>query len=685
MFIMLLFIRQKDILILSTLLFLLCFKTYPQTVIEKKMTILSLLNDASEMFGKYEYDSALAKYDKAQIIAEDLDDQIMVSNIYRLKGTTLRNARRNDLAYTFYDIARQMAIDLGLDSICASSDIGLGHIYEGRGEFDSASYFYQHALSDYEKMNDTVGIGRALYNLSMFYQTRIDYETSLKYALECNRIFKQKNEPLLYSRSLISLGNIYEYLQEYDTALACYEECKKINLEFNNLKRAARVAGNKAVIYFHLDKLEEAKNEILDAIKFNETIKDTNELSLLYRNGSVIYKKLELRDTALVYAHQAMFMAERADDKMLIADALLNLAVHYKQLNKYQLAENYYLQGIDTSKKYDLKWEMQNAYWNIAMLYEATGDFKKAYEYQQKYSDITENITNEEKTRAREKYKAEYELLHYKDQNRIKELENKKIRFQRNFSYGIGVTIIVLLVLILIFFRMRARKNRIIALQKIQKLEDEKKLMAAQSVMVGEEKERERIARELHDGIGVLLSTASIHFSSVEEKSDPRTSEMLQKANKLLKDASKEVRQISHNMMPGVLSKFGLREAIEDLCEDVEEAGDMTVNLHLSLAEGRLPQNTEIMIYRVIQEMLNNTIKHAKASLIILSMTRGETDLQIEYSDNGVGFEENKLLHGKNIGLSGIRSRIEYLGGKIILSSAAGKGTRYSISIPVKL
>jgi len=292
-------------------------------------------------------------------------------------------------------------------------------------------------------------------------------------------------------------------------------------------------------------------------------------------------------------------------------------------------------------------------------------------------------LFSEKKQELIEKHKADFEILHLKDQNKIKELEKKKIRFQRNLSYVIGAVIILLLILILYFFRMRVRKNRIIAAQKIQKLEDEKRLMAAQSVLVGQEKERERIARELHDGIGVLLSTASIHFSSVEEQTDEETGKMLKKANKLLKDAGKEVRQISHNMMPGVLSKFGLREAIEDLFEDVEDTGDLDIDLQIKCKKERLPENTEIMIYRVIQEMLNNTLKHANASAISLFAERTDEQIIIEYADNGDGFEIDKLPQSKSLGLSGIRSRIDYLGGHIELTSKQGKGTRYSITIPI--
>jgi len=136
-------------------------------------------------------------------------------------------------------------------------------------------------------------------------------------------------------------------------------------------------------------------------------------------------------------------------------------------------------------------------------------------------------------------------------------------------------------------------------------------------------------------------------------------------------------------MMPGVLSKFGLKEAIEDLFEELEEAGDIKVNLKLTCREERLAENMEIMIFRVIQELLNNTIKHAKASTVSLYITRGDEEISIDYLDDGIGFDEEKLPHGKNLGVSGIRSRIEYLGGKLKLESEKGKGTRYSISVPI--
>jgi signal transduction histidine kinase len=270
------------------------------------------------------------------------------------------------------------------------------------------------------------------------------------------------------------------------------------------------------------------------------------------------------------------------------------------------------------------------------------------------------------------------------DQNRIKELEKKQIRFERNLAYGLGITLIALLLLLIVLMRMRSNKNRIISAQRIQQLEDEKRILAAQSVIVGQEEERKRLAQELHDGIGVLLSTASMHFSNLSLDDDPaKTKDIYSKATKMLNEASKEVRKVSHNMMPGVLSKFGLKEAIEDLFEKVEEIETIRTDVSLTCSNERLPENLEIMIYRIVQEMINNTLKHAKATQIKCYMKRDQEKITIHYSDNGKGFNVLSLPHDKSLGIYGIRSRVDFLSGSVNLKSGKDIGTTYEIEIPL--
>ena len=673
--------------ILTTILLLGIFQVFMPVFAQnqKIQDIDTLIKTANNFYNNYQYDSAIVYYNKAQEEADKTSNDVKISQILSLKGRYFRHESKNDLAYKSYFEARKKALKLKNDTLCALADIGLGHIYERRGSLDSASYFYQHALTDYENVHDSLGVGLALLHLSMFYQTKIDYEKSLLYALESYRTYKKLNpNNEYYIWTVMNLGNIYEALKEYDTALSCYNQSYRLSVQKNNESLAYQSTINKALIYYHNKDYEKAKDEFLKAVPFYKKINDTEELSIIYLNTAIMYQHLGNFEEALKLSLKSLKYAREAVSKEVETKALLTLALTYKKKKDYEKAEKYYLESIALAEKTGLLKSLKSAYNNMAVLYKTTGKYKKGYEYLVKCSRVTDSITDKEKIRAREKYKAEYELLHLQDQNRINELEKRRIIFQRNLSLVIGLLVIILLVIILVSLRMKAKKNRIIAEQKIQKLEDEKKLMAAQSILVGQEKERERIAQELHDGIGVLLSTASIHFSSVESKTDKETSEMLKKANKLLKDASKEVRQISHNMMPGVLSKFGLQEAIEDIFEDVEDAGDMQVNLDIALGKGRLPENVEIMIYRIVQEMLNNTLKHARASVVSMTLLKKDNHLVIEYKDNGAGFDETKLPKDKNLGLLGIRTRAEYLGGSVDMKSEPGKGVSYRIIIPLK-
>jgi len=674
--------------ILTTMLLLGIFQVFMPVFAQnqKIQDIDTLIKTANNFYNNYQYDSAIVYYNKAQEEADKTSNDVKISQILSLKGRYFRHESKNDLAYKSYFEARKKALKLKNDTLCALADIGLGHIYERRGSLDSASYFYQHALTDYENVHDSLGVGLALLHLSMFYQTKIDYEKSLLYALESYRTYKKLNpNNEYYIWTVMNLGNIYEALKEYDTALSCYNQSYRLSVQKNNENLAYQSTVNKALIYYHNKDYEKAKDEFLKAVPFYKKINDTEELSIIYLNTAIMHQHLGNFEEALKLSLKSLKYAREAGGKEMETKALLTLALTYKKKKDYEKAEKYYLESIALAEKAGLLKSLKTAYNNMAVLYKTTGKYKKGYEYLVKCSQVTDSITDKEKIRAREKYKAEYELLHLQDQNRINELEKRRVTFQRNLTIVIGILVIVLLLIILVSFRMRAKKNRIIAEQKIQKLEDEKKLMAAQSILVGQEKERERIARELHDGIGVLLSTASIHFSSVESKTDKETSEMLKKANKLLKDASKEVRQISHNMMPGVLSKFGLQEAIEDIFEDVEEAGDMKVELDIALGDERLAENTEIMIYRIVQEMLNNTLKHAQASAISMLLTKKDNNLIIEYKDNGIGFDETKLPKNKNLGLLGIRTRVEYLGGTVDMKSEPGKGISYKIIIPFNI
>ena len=659
--------------------------------------MVHLIREANNLNSRFSYDSAIISLNRAYVLAEKSNNQVFIAQINRLKGYTFMKKHQYDSAKFYLNRSIHQSDALNNDSIKALAKLNLGWILQQTGRSDSALSYYQDALNLYVNTADTPGMALAYNYLAVYYKFSGDFEKGLENALHANYIFRKSGNLERYANSLIQLGNIYEKLDDDDTALACYEKAYRLGIENDFPRYVISSSVNIAVIHYKRGiKLNEngeplkakaeyelAKEYYQKAIDFNEKIQNKSELTILYSNLSILYRRMDDDSAAIESAKKAIRIAQEINNVGAQLRALNNLGICYKNLKDFSKAESCYLKGLALAKKLKYTQELENMTYNLSNVYELQGDYKKALKYSRLAMAYQDTLFNEKKQKLIEEHKTNYEILLLKDQQRITRLKEEKARQERNIIYGVASIVVVILILFFVLFRMRTRKNRIIAEQRIQKLEDEKKLMAAQSVMVGQEKERERIARELHDGIGVLLSTASIHFSSVESKTDKETAEMLKKANKMLREAHKEVRKISHNMMPGVLSKFGLREAIEDLFENVEDAGEIEVDLDITCGEGRLSQNMEIMIYRIIQEMINNTLKHAKATRIVFSVARTEEAVRMEYRDNGIGFDEEKLPRGKNLGLSGIRSRVEYLGGTIELKSEKGKGTSYSVSIPL--
>jgi signal transduction histidine kinase len=290
----------------------------------------------------------------------------------------------------------------------------------------------------------------------------------------------------------------------------------------------------------------------------------------------------------------------------------------------------------------------------------------------------------------KEKIIADLELE--KKQTDIFRLENKNLEqqidlerktSQRNIFLFTGIGIIGFLLFLFLYFRQKAVKNRIIAEQRIKQLEEEKKVLQAKALVEGQDEERKRIAQELHDGLGVMLSTVKMQFTTLKDKS-PENQPLIDRASQLLDQASGDVRRISHNMMPGLLTKMGLCEAVQELCDKITETKDMEVAVEVPDGDERIAENKEIMLFRIIQEMVNNSLKHAEAKKLSVRIRMLPEKLEVFYSDDGKGFNVKEKLELKTIGLQSIHSRVNFLNGKLSIDSEPGRGTDYLIEIPLE-
>ena len=322
----------------------------------------------------------------------------------------------------------------------------------------------------------------------------------------------------------------------------------------------------------------------------------------------------------------------------------------------------------------------------ISLYYERTGNFTKAYQYLQEYTKLNDSIIVEETRR----YSAQLEAMYESNKKeteiiRLKNIELEKniaLRNRSNYLYTAGG--IMLLLGTMFYFRTKnyrtkeklLQKEKVLQQEQIKFLEKQQQVVSLQSMINGQETERTRIAKDLHDGLGGLFSTIKMYFSSLlHERQELKSSEVFSKSYSLIDTASDEVRRIAHNMMPEVLIKLGLVQAIQDLCSNISAGKIIQVQLQAYGMDKRLATSTEIMLYRIIQELLNNIMKHAHATEAILQFNNDGHRLMVTVEDNGRGFDMFEKNEEKHAGLDTIRSRVHYLNGNISIESHKETGT----------
>jgi len=223
----------------------------------------------------------------------------------------------------------------------------------------------------------------------------------------------------------------------------------------------------------------------------------------------------------------------------------------------------------------------------------------------------------------------------------------------------------------------------IIRQNRISELEIEHQLMATEAVLKGEEQERVRVARDLHDGMGGLLSGIKFSFQNMKGAMNipPENESAYNKGMSMIDVSIEEIRRIAHNMMPETLVKFGLDTAMKDFCSNIEQKGTVKIIYQsIGMERFKIDQSKAVSLYRIVQELVYNSLKHSQANSVIVQLIKNEDGLSITVEDDGIGFEVNSLSNNRGIGWSNIYSRLNLLKGKLDIQSHPGKGTSVQLT-----
>ncbi|NND64038.1 MAG: sensor histidine kinase, partial [Flavobacteriaceae bacterium] len=386
---------------------------------------------------------------------------------------------------------------------------------------------------------------------------------------------------------------------------------------------------------------------------------------------------------------EAIAISDSLNSVNSMAYNTIALAKTYDKMNRSDLALPYLQRAIDSLKKTSKPQVLFDLYKSNIRSSLAINDFKTAYNSKNAESILRDSVTSERMQRniaeLEVKFDTEKKERKILEQNLTIEQETRQKNQILMGTIGLGL----ILFLTFIFFRKRLLDQRTIAEQRdaiqqqeITELQQKNKLLALNSMIEGQEAERLRIAKDLHDSLGGLLSTVKAHFSTIQREIEQLEKlNITEKTNNLIDEACIEVRRISHNMMPHALSISGLKGALEDVAENLKEQG-YEVSLEISNLPEDLESTKEVMIYRLIQEIISNIRKHADAKTILIQLLGYKDEINLIVEDDGKGFDYDRAIDNGGLGLKSINSRVEFLDGKIHWDSQFNQGTTITINLP---
>jgi two-component system NarL family sensor kinase len=325
---------------------------------------------------------------------------------------------------------------------------------------------------------------------------------------------------------------------------------------------------------------------------------------------------------------------------------------------------------------------------------EKAGNINRAFYYQKERLVLKDTLEKEDVQKKVRELDAQYQSglkdSRIEQMNKEKEIDKLEGEKKSLLIYVLtgGLAAIVLIGFISYRgFRSKqnlAKQTEALQLQRIKELELEKQLIAYNGLLKGQEEERSRMAKDLHDGLGGMLSSVKLTLGAMKGNTilTEDNTRLFSKALDQLDHSINEMRRVAHNMMPEALVKFGLQQAIEDYCNGLREGSTLKFNAQFHGLEKRMDGPTEIIVYRIIQELLNNVVKHAKATEVLVQVMRHGNNLNITVEDNGLGVPDS-VDSKKGAGLVNVQARVDYLKGTMDVQSIAGKGTSIHIDCTI--
>lgn len=550
----------------------------------------------------------------------------------------------------------------------------LGHYYYQQSELFTALSYLDSASTRFKEINDYLS---TIYNLNMIgtiYDINGEKAKSVRYYQRALSEFEEHPiDSSYYFEIIIDLGNLYFHLSQYDKADELYRSVYENPALFHYPKIAADVYTNLGNVSQERDQLAEAEYFYKQSFQYFSQLNDSAKMAMVLHNIGALKEESDT-SSALQYYKEALELKERFGDYIGMANTKYAIARLYYLNHQNRRAKSLAYEALEASELgYDSE-TLSLIYELLGTIYAKDQDWQQAFHYTQMHRSLSDSIRLLDEQAAINKIE---QLYHIEEQKKIinnleKSDSQKQAQLKKskviNYALG-GATVLLIIVLVLLmsnFQQMQRTKNTLYT----KNLE----ITAAEALMKGQEEERQRLAHELHDKVGNHITVLKNHVVTHSNGDETLL--------KIVQDMSAEVRNISQDLMPPVLERFGLADALEELCTRYRDQTEATIDLNIDQSESiPMDRDEQINLYRLIQELIQVSLYHYKANYLLIEMLWNESGVWVNIEDNGVRKQryndDERVLHP----WKPIEHRVQFLKGEFIRSSH-NQGNEYRIYIP---
>jgi signal transduction histidine kinase len=598
-----------------------------------------------------------------------------------------------DSAIPLYQKALQQSIAGNYADGVIRSLTGLGNNFMSAGNYSQSIICYNQLFAWCKTAKDKA---KAYYNLGTCYASEGNLVQGADNFYSALNELEKSNDPDQSLRVHIytNLGSINIQLSQYSKGMSYLLIGEEIARKEKMDNELAVLLVNKGAYYLQVHQPDIAENCLLEALNIGKAKNDTDQLTWVNLQLGSLFTETGRYDKAISYLESVLTITKnRSNHYDVYFDAVNKIGSALFHLGKYKQAEALIVPELKEAAKLNLKDCSVDGYSTLINIYKATGQYKKALECMDSILVLKDSLTSAQKARdvnqieikyktaEKDKVIAQNQLLIAQQKNVI-EQKNSKLAEKNVWILSVCGGIMLVLLVSTLFYRNAVHNQRMQAVQ-ITALQQENKIGILRAAVQGEDNERSRLARELHDGIGGMLSAAMMRIRAIpHENQEIKQIPAYREALGILTEMGDEIRKTAHNLMPEVLLKQNLPEAIQAYCNNLQNEKAPDIDFQYYGLFDNLPENFKLNVYRIVQELLKNVLQHAGATQVLVQLMEDENLLTVTVEDDGKGFDLQAEKNG--IGLHNIETRVNTLDGQLTIESKPGKGTTVFIEFDLR-